>query len=43
MIAGGEITEKGILAPAIHIPYQPFMDRLSERGIVVEEEQEILV
>ncbi len=43
MIAGGEITEKGILAPAIHIPYLPFMDRLAERGIVVEEEQEILV
>jgi len=42
MIAGGEIIEKGILAPAIHIPYQPFMDRLAERGIVVEEEQEIL-
>jgi saccharopine dehydrogenase-like NADP-dependent oxidoreductase len=43
MIAGGEITEKGILAPAMHIPYQPFMERMSERGIVVEEEQEILV
>ena len=42
MIAGGEITEKGILAPAMHIPYQPFMARLSERGIVVEEEQEII-
>ena len=40
MIAGGEITDKGILAPAIHIPYQPFIDRLAERGIVVEEELE---
>jgi len=42
MIAGGEIIEKGILAPAMHIPYQPFIDRLSERGIVVEEEQEVI-
>jgi hypothetical protein len=42
MIAGGEIVEKGILAPAIHIPYQPFMDRMAERGIVIEEEQEII-
>jgi saccharopine dehydrogenase-like NADP-dependent oxidoreductase len=42
MIAGGEIAEKGILAPAMHIPYQPFIDRLSERGIVVEEEQSII-
>jgi saccharopine dehydrogenase-like NADP-dependent oxidoreductase len=42
MIAGGEITEKGILAPAMHIPYQPFMDRMSERGILVEEEQSII-
>jgi saccharopine dehydrogenase-like NADP-dependent oxidoreductase len=42
MIAGGEITEKGILAPAMHIPYQPFMDRMSERGILVEEEQAII-
>ena len=43
MIAGGEIIEKGILAPAIHIPYQLFMDRLAERGIVVEEEQVVIV
>ena len=42
MIAGGEITERGILAPAKHIPYQPFMDRLAERGIVIEEELELL-
>ena len=43
MIAGGEIVEKGILAPAIHIPYQPFMDRMAERGVVVEEELEQVV
>lgn len=42
MIAGGDITETGILAPAVHIPYVPFMERLAERGIVVEEEQEVL-
>ncbi len=42
MIAGGEITEKGVLSPAVHVPYQPFMDRLAERGIIVEEEQEVL-
>ena len=42
MIAGGEITEKGVLAPAVHVPYQPFMDRLAERGIIIEEEQEVL-
>ena len=42
MIAGGDITETGLLAPAIHIPYRPFMDRLAERNIVVEEEQEVL-
>ena len=42
MIAGGEISDKGILAPAIHIPYQPFMDRLAERGVVVEEGLEVL-
>ncbi len=38
MIASGEITEKGILAPARHVPYQPFMSELSRRGIQVKEE-----
>jgi saccharopine dehydrogenase-like NADP-dependent oxidoreductase len=42
MIATGEIAGKGILSPAIHVPYQTFMDRLAERGIVIEEEQEAL-
>jgi saccharopine dehydrogenase-like NADP-dependent oxidoreductase len=42
MIAGGEITDKGILAPARHIPYQLFIDRLAERGILVEEEQVVI-
>jgi saccharopine dehydrogenase-like NADP-dependent oxidoreductase len=42
MIAGGEIADKGILAPARHIPYQPFIDRLAERGILVAEEQAVI-
>ena len=43
MLAAGEITAKGILAPGIHIPYQAFRDRLAERGVVIEEEVEHLV
>jgi len=42
MIAGGEIAEKGVLSPAVHVPYQLFMNRLAERGIFIEEEQEVL-
>lgn len=42
MIAGNEISAKGLLAPAVHVPYQPFMERLAGRGIIVEEQQEIL-
>jgi len=42
MIARGEITDKGILAPARHIPYQTFVDRLAERGILVIEEQAVI-
>ncbi len=43
MIARGEITENGVLSPMVHVPYQPFMDRLADRGVVVEEEKEMLV
>jgi len=42
MIAGGEITATGVLTPVKHVPSRTFMDRLAERGIVVEEEEEIL-
>ena len=42
MIAGGEIAEKGILAPSLHIPYQAFVDRLAKRGILIKEELEPL-
>ena len=38
MIAKGQISEKGVLAPSIHVPYQPFMNELSRRGIQVKEE-----
>ena len=42
MIAGGEITAAGVLTPVVHVPSRLFMDRLAERGIVVEEEEETL-
>jgi lysine 6-dehydrogenase len=38
MIASGEITTKGVLNPALHVPYAPFMAALAQRGIVVTEE-----
>ena len=40
MIGGGEITAKGVLNPALHVPHAPFMAALAERGIVVTEEVE---
>jgi saccharopine dehydrogenase-like NADP-dependent oxidoreductase len=42
MIAGDEITAAGVLTPVAHVPSRLFMDRLAERGIVVEEEEETL-
>ncbi|MCP4687891.1 MAG: saccharopine dehydrogenase, partial [Desulfobacterales bacterium] len=42
MIARGEITQKGVLSPMLHVPFQPFMDRLEARGVVIEEEVESL-
>ncbi len=42
MIANKEITRKGLLSPTKHIPYEPFMERLRDRGIIAfEEEQDI--
>jgi saccharopine dehydrogenase-like NADP-dependent oxidoreductase len=38
MIAAGEISGKGVLNPALDVPYAPFMAALAERGIVVKEE-----
>jgi saccharopine dehydrogenase-like NADP-dependent oxidoreductase len=40
MIAAGEITKKGVLNPALDVPYAPFMAALAERGIVVTEESQ---
>jgi saccharopine dehydrogenase-like NADP-dependent oxidoreductase len=40
MIAAGEITRKGVLNPALDVPYAPFMAALAQRGIVVKEEVE---
>jgi saccharopine dehydrogenase-like NADP-dependent oxidoreductase len=40
MIAAGEISGKGVLSPALDVPYAPFMAALAERGIVVKEEVE---
>ncbi len=40
MIASGEIATKGVLNPALDVPYAPFMAALAQRGIVVTEEVE---
>jgi saccharopine dehydrogenase-like NADP-dependent oxidoreductase len=40
MMASGEINDKGVLNPALHVPYAPFMSALAERGIVVTQEVE---
>ncbi len=37
MIGRGQINKKGVLSPAIDVPYEPFIDELSRRGIEVEE------
>ena len=42
MIAGREITATGVLTPTLHVPCRRFMDRMAERGILIEEEEKIL-
>lgn len=42
MIAKGEIREKGVLSPLHHIPVAPFMGRLKDRGIQINEEITVL-
>ena len=37
MLARGEIKEKGVLSPMVHIPVAPFMERLRKRGITITE------
>jgi lysine 6-dehydrogenase len=38
MLGSGQISRKGLLNPAIDVPYEAFMAQLSERGISVREE-----
>jgi saccharopine dehydrogenase-like NADP-dependent oxidoreductase len=38
MLGRGEITKKGLLSPAVDVPYKPFMKELERRGIVIKEE-----
>lgn len=38
MLAEGRIAGRGLLNPAVDLPYAPFMEALAERGIVVTEE-----
>jgi saccharopine dehydrogenase-like NADP-dependent oxidoreductase len=38
MLGRGEITKKGLLSPAVDVPYEPFMNELKRRGIVIKEE-----
>jgi saccharopine dehydrogenase-like NADP-dependent oxidoreductase len=38
MMARGQITGKGLLNPAVDVPYEPFMAELSRRGITVSEQ-----
>jgi saccharopine dehydrogenase-like NADP-dependent oxidoreductase len=41
MLAAGEIRRKGVLNPAVDVPHGPFMAGLLERGIVVNETEEV--
>ncbi len=41
MLAAGEIRRAGVLNPAVDVPHGPFMAGLQERGIVVQETEEI--
>jgi saccharopine dehydrogenase-like NADP-dependent oxidoreductase len=42
MIGGGEITETGLLSPALHVPGSRFLAELADRGIEIVEELEVL-
>jgi saccharopine dehydrogenase-like NADP-dependent oxidoreductase len=41
MMANKEIERKGLLSPAIDIPYDSFMEQLGLRGITIDEKEEI--
>jgi lysine 6-dehydrogenase len=38
MLGRGEITKRGLLSPAVDVPYETFMQELKHRRIVVKEE-----
>ena len=40
MLATGQIAARGLLNPAIHVPYAQFMAELSQRGIEIKENVE---
>lgn len=42
MLARGEITKRGVISPITEIPYAQFIEELSSRGVLVEEEEEII-
>jgi len=37
MIADGTITARGLLSPAVHVPFEPFINELRRRGIAIRE------
>ena len=39
MLASGTITRKGLLSPAVDIPYEPFVAELARRGVEIIEEE----
>jgi saccharopine dehydrogenase-like NADP-dependent oxidoreductase len=43
MIAKGDISAKGVLSPAVHVPCSLFIEQLALRGITFEEEKQELV
>jgi len=38
MLGRGEITKKGLLSPAVDVPYEPFINELKRRRILIKEE-----
>lgn len=42
MIARGEIRRRGVLSPVTEVPYGRFIEELASRGVLVEEEEQII-
>ena len=38
MILKGEISEKGLLSPIHHMPFEIFLKKLEKRGILVKKD-----